>query len=61
MIEYAAIALQKKGFSSMLIWVLKENVRARRFYEKCGFTLSGAKKEIIIGKTLIEVQYYKKI
>ncbi len=32
------------GFSSMHLWVLKENDRARRFYEKAGFAPDGAEE-----------------
>lgn len=50
--------LKKLGFNDIFLWVLDENHRARRFYEKEGFTLSGRYLEVNIGgKDLIEVQY----
>lgn len=32
---------QLKGYSKICLWVLKENKRAIRFYEKCGFFADG--------------------
>lgn len=50
--------LQKLGFRDIFLWVLEENIRARRFYEKCGFTSSGHSMEHEIGgKVLREIQY----
>lgn len=50
--------LKKLGFNDIFLWVLEENRRARRFYEKAGFNLSGKYLEDNIGgKDLIEVQY----
>ncbi len=50
--------LKKLGFNDIFLWVLEENHRARQFYEKTGFTLSGKYLEDNIGgKDLIEVQY----
>ncbi len=45
------------GFSSMLVWVLEENHRARRFYESLGGELVGRKTVVIGGAVLIEVSY----
>lgn len=36
---------QLKGCRQICLWVLKENGRARRFYEKCGFRPDGAELE----------------
>lgn len=38
------------------LWVLEENKRAIKFYEKMGFILNGNKKEIFKGKVLIQMQ-----
>ena len=32
---------QLQGYSTICLWVLKENKRALRFYQKCGFTPDG--------------------
>jgi ribosomal protein S18 acetylase RimI-like enzyme len=35
--------LAERGFGSVRLWVLAENARARRFYERAGFALDGAR------------------
>ena len=35
---------QLKGYSEICLWTLKENRRAIRFYEKCGFKADGTEK-----------------
>ncbi len=54
--------LHKLGFQDIFLWVLEENSRARKFYEKCGFTSAGRSMEYEIGgKMLREMQYcYKR-
>jgi ribosomal protein S18 acetylase RimI-like enzyme len=37
LLRHALSALKEFGFSSVYLWVLDENARARRFYEKNGF------------------------
>ena len=61
MMDYVIDELKHRGYSEALLWVLENNARARRFYEKCGFVFDGTKKEINIGKPLIEVRYVKAI
>ena len=57
MMDFAINELTKAGYKEVIVWVLKDNNRARRFYEKYGFVLDGANKEIEIGKPLVEVRY----
>jgi GNAT superfamily N-acetyltransferase len=57
MMDYAIITLKRMGYHEIILWVLEENIRARRFYEKCGFLFNGAKKEIVIGKPLAAIRY----
>ena len=57
MIDYALDVIQYKKYNEVVIWVLEENKRARRFYEKCDFYHDGTKKEISIGKPLTELRY----
>jgi ribosomal protein S18 acetylase RimI-like enzyme len=45
------------GFSSMLLWVLKDNAGSRGFYEKMGGELVGEKQYEIGGKLLDAVGY----
>ena len=38
LLECALDGLGRLGFRQVLLWVLEDNMRARAFYEKCGFT-----------------------
>lgn len=49
--------LKKRSFKRATLWVLEENLRARRFYEAVGFNHDGTVKEITIGKPLKEFRY----
>ena len=48
------------SYKRSYIWVLKENMNARSFYQKNGYQFDGKMKEINIGKPLIEYRYLKK-
>ena len=39
------LQLKEKGYSKIYLWVLEKNERARRFYEKNGFTWNGDRLE----------------
>lgn len=46
------------GYDKAVLWVLADNSRARRFYEKAGWTLDGAsKRREIGGREVVEVRY----
>ncbi|MBO0511222.1 GNAT family N-acetyltransferase [Streptomyces beijiangensis] len=46
------------GFPVLRLWVLKENARARRFYEKAGFAADGAEEPFEVDGVLVpEVRY----
>ncbi len=50
--------LGQLGFHEIFLWVLEDNLRARKFYEKAGFTSSGNYlNDNIGGKDLREMQY----
>lgn len=50
--------LSEMGFSEAFLWVLKENLRARSFYKKYGFSQSGESLvHNVGGKDLTEIQY----
>ena len=47
-----------RGFSSATLWVLEDNPRARRFYEREGWILDGGRRdEEFLGVTVAEVRY----
>ncbi|MEV0244315.1 GNAT family N-acetyltransferase [Streptomyces sp. NPDC050674] len=46
------------GHGRLLLWVLKENVRARRFYERAGFGADGTEEPFEVeGVVVPEVRY----
>lgn len=50
--------LKKNGYNKILLWVLEDNRRARKFYEKNGFVCSGEfMNSDIGGKNIKEVMY----
>lgn len=58
LLKKALSDLKEKGYSSVFLWVLKENKRARYFYEKNGFYWN--KEELtfeIMGKKLTDYRY----
>gem|GEM_PF-150052 len=57
MMDFAMDHLKSMGYREIIVWVLNENHRARRFYEKFHFVLDGAKQEIEIGKPMLMVRY----
>jgi RimJ/RimL family protein N-acetyltransferase len=59
LINWGLDELKKRNYKKVTLWVLEENLNARRFYEKIGFQHDGAAKEITIGKALKEYRYEK--
>lgn len=49
LLEAAVRELEGRGFRDILLWVLEENRRARRFYEKNGFRFGGTRMESAAG------------
>ncbi len=50
--------LRRAGHDRAALWVLSDNVRARRFYERSGFCTDGRERTDVIGGTLVhEVRY----
>ena len=54
-----ASALEElRGFPSAMLWVLEDNPRARRFYEREGWLVDGGRRdEAFLGVTVPEVRY----
>ena len=61
LLDWAKSELKNRGFSKISLWVLEENNRACRFYEKHGFVFDGTIKRITIGKDLNEKRYTRVI
>jgi len=57
LMDFAVASLKAEGYREVLLWVLAENARARRFYERYGFKADGASKLIDLGRPLVEVRY----
>ena len=53
--------LNKRHYSKVTLWVLEENINARKFYEKIGFKHDDTVKEITISRKLNEYRYEKTI
>ena len=53
----AAVELLARGFSSMLVWVLKDNTPARKFYEALGGLPLREQAITIGGRDYLEVAY----
>ncbi|MFI8089661.1 GNAT family N-acetyltransferase [Streptomyces sp. NPDC086080] len=50
------------GHPRMYLWVLRDNVRARRFYERAGFGADGTEEPFEVGGvTVPEVRYVKEL
>lgn len=52
-----ARALAARGATSLVIWVLRDNAGARRFYERLGGACEGERPEPIAGGTVAAVAY----
>ncbi|WP_242837289.1 GNAT family N-acetyltransferase [Alkaliphilus transvaalensis] len=61
LISWGLNELKKRAYKEVTLWVLEENLNARKFYEKVGFKHDGTVKAIIIGKKLNEYRYVKVI
>ncbi|MEW2635697.1 GNAT family N-acetyltransferase [Streptomyces sp. NPDC048389] len=50
------------GFEEMLLWVLKDDARARRFYERAGFAPDGTEEPFEADGVLVpEVRYVRRL
>ena len=56
MMNYILRDIKNAGFSKVMLWVFKENNRARKFYENQGFVLTEKSKKFC---NAIEVMYCK--
>ena len=49
--------LKRHGCKKIYLWVFKDNIRARRFYEKNGFCFTGTERVVEYGGLLIQYEY----
>ena len=56
MMNHILSDIKNSGFNKVMLWVFKENHRARKFYEKHGFVLTEKSKNF---SNAIEVMYCK--
>jgi ribosomal protein S18 acetylase RimI-like enzyme len=58
LMDFMIHRLKSNGFDKAHIWVLKENQRARRFYEKYGFSNTEAERTVTFkGESKAETEY----
>jgi GNAT superfamily N-acetyltransferase len=54
--------LRAAGFRNATLWLLRDNERARRFYERAGWSPDGAEKDdVVAGATVTEVRYRRSL
>jgi len=62
LIEWGINEIHKSNFTNVELWVLEDNKRARKFYEKIGFIHDNTSQIIdIMGVGLKEIRYVKSI
>lgn len=58
----AQAALARLGYTEVVLWVLPGNDRARRFYERAGWTADGAKRtEEVLGVVVDVMRYQRRL
>ncbi|SET61653.1 Ribosomal protein S18 acetylase RimI [Natronincola peptidivorans] len=58
LLQFALSDLEESGYESIFLWVLKDNQRARGFYEKNGLRCKNDEYLLeIMGQQLIDVRY----
>ena len=53
--------LASNGVASMHLWVFAANARARRFYERAGWTADGASRDLRIGGVELPIVRYRRM
>ena len=60
--DHALAALRAAGFGDAVLWVLDENARARRFYERAGWSFDGTRNDSVRdGKPRHELRYRRRL
>ena len=62
LMDATILELQTKGYEPAYLWVLADNPRARRFYEKHGWSCDDVFTSLeILGETIEEVRYSRSV
>ena len=61
LIERAETSLRESGFPKALLWVLRGNERAERFYRAAGWEHDGEKEDDFQGAMVTELRYRKRL
>lgn len=62
LMEHSELRLRTEGFTAAVLWVLTDNPRARRFYERHGWAPTGIEGEFsLAGTTAAEIEYRKEL
>lgn len=62
LMDHSELRLRTEGFTTAVLWVLTDNPRARRFYERHGWAASGIEGEFTMsGTTAAEIEYRKEL
>jgi len=61
LLDFAVNELEREGHYEIYLWVLEDNVRARRFYEKNNFYVDGTTRVVdrYGGVPLVQVKYVR--
>lgn len=59
LMEWGINEILKENFTNIELWVLEENIRAKKFYEKNGFKHDNTVQIINMDKELKELRYIK--
>ncbi len=58
----ALAAMRARGWTRAVLWVLRENTSARRFYERGGWAATGEERDDLIGPALVpQLRYARKL
>ena len=60
-LDWVIKELKRKGYKKVALWVVEENIRARKFYEKVGFIHEGEIRIINAGREIQEHRYIKNV
>jgi GNAT superfamily N-acetyltransferase len=62
LLEAAENELRARGHAEAILWVLDDNPRARRFYERAGWSADGTTRRVeLFGFDLLEARYAKRL